>query len=61
MAHQRTLELVDITVCRNAYGRQVDSFESLLEGDHTLFGDSPINAILIRAPMIKRVRISCHS
>jgi 5'-phosphate synthase pdxT subunit len=51
---QKTLGLCDITVCRNAYGRQVDSFESLLEGDHTVFGKHAINAVLIRAPMIKR-------
>lgn len=54
MSEQKTLGLCDITVCRNAYGRQVDSFESLLEGDHTVFGEHAINAVLIRAPMIKR-------
>jgi 5'-phosphate synthase pdxT subunit len=44
------LGLVDITVRRNAFGRQVSSFETDLE----LAGDSePIHAVFIRAPWIE--------
>lgn len=44
------LELVDIVVDRNAYGRQRDSFEKDIT---TKFGR--INAVFIRAPKIKSV------
>jgi 5'-phosphate synthase pdxT subunit len=55
MPDQRTLDLSDISVCRNAYGSQVHSFESVLQGDPEVFGSEPITAVLIRAPMITRV------
>lgn len=45
---QGTLELMDITVDRNAYGSQFDSFEKEI---NTSLGK--INAIFIRAPKIK--------
>src|SRR5207248_9844065 len=41
---------IDITVQRNAYGRQLDS--SIREG---LFQGSPIEMVFIRAPKIERV------
>jgi len=44
------LRLMDITVERNAFGRQVDSFEVDLELD--LFGPEPFHAVFIRAPRI---------
>lgn len=47
---QRTLDLMDITVKRNAYGRQQDSFE---EDIKTELG--PVHAVFIRAPRILRV------
>jgi 5'-phosphate synthase pdxT subunit len=49
---QRTLGLMDITVRRNAYGRQVDSFEADLEvrGLH-----EPFPGVFIRAPWIETV------
>ncbi len=47
---QPGLGAVDITVRRNAYGRQVDS--SIREGR---FQDSPIEMVFIRAPRIERV------
>lgn len=47
---QGTLELMDITVDRNAYGAQIDSFE---EKFHTAVGI--MNAIFIRAPKIKKI------
>jgi 5'-phosphate synthase pdxT subunit len=44
------LALLDITVRRNGYGRQVDSFEARLEG---LGANQPV--AFIRAPQIRRV------
>jgi len=49
---QETLGGLDITVRRNAFGRQVDSFE----GDLSLDGlDQPVHAIFIRAPWVEEV------
>ncbi|WP_099024259.1 pyridoxal 5'-phosphate synthase glutaminase subunit PdxT [Mycolicibacterium palauense] len=46
------LGAIDITVRRNAFGRQVDSFE----GDIDFAGlDSPMHAVFIRAPWVERV------
>jgi 5'-phosphate synthase pdxT subunit len=47
------LPLLDVTVRRNAFGRQLDSFEGELSVP--LVGDTPINAVFIRAPVIERV------
>lgn len=47
------LGLVDITVTRNASGRQVDSFETDLA--IPVLGDEPFRAVFIRAPYIDRV------
>ncbi len=47
---QKTLELMDIEVDRNAYGRQTESFEKDIK---TTLGN--IHAIFIRAPRIKKV------
>jgi len=47
-----TLGLLDVSVERNAYGRQVDSFSCLLEVP-ALGG--PFDAVFIRAPRIRRV------
>ncbi|MEZ4633225.1 MAG: pyridoxal 5'-phosphate synthase glutaminase subunit PdxT [Deinococcales bacterium] len=49
---QYRLGLLDITIARNAYGRQVDSFEVDLEAKVL---DSPFHAIFIRAPRIMDV------
>jgi 5'-phosphate synthase pdxT subunit len=47
---QRFLGLIDIEVRRNAFGRQVASFEA----DLALAGDDrPIRAVFIRAPWIE--------
>jgi 5'-phosphate synthase pdxT subunit len=46
------LSLVDITVRRNAYGRQVDSFESDIEVEGI---DHPVRAVFIRAPIVEDV------
>ena len=44
---------IDMTVRRNAFGRQVDSFESDLEFEG-IVGD-PMRAVFIRAPWVERV------
>ncbi len=49
---QETLGGLDVTVRRNAFGRQVDSFE----GDVVLAGlETPVHAIFIRAPWVEAV------
>ena len=46
------LGAIDMTVRRNAFGRQVDSFE----GDIDVIGlDEPVRAVFIRAPWVERV------
>ena len=45
--------LLDVTVERNAFGRQLDSFETDLS--MPIVGDRPVHAIFIRAPIIERV------
>ena len=47
------LPLLDVTVERNAFGRQLDSFETELVVP--LLGDQPVHAVFIRAPVIERV------
>ena len=46
------LALMDIQARRNAFGRQVDSFEEDLEV--AALGDAPFHAVFIRAPVIER-------
>ena len=50
---QPLLELMDVAVRRNAFGRQVDSFEADLEVP--ALGEAPFHAVFIRAPSIERV------
>ena len=47
------LGIMDISVKRNAFGRQVDSFETDL--DIPAIGAPPFHAVFIRAPNIERV------
>lgn len=47
------LEAMDITVRRNAFGRQVDSFEADLP--IPALGDPPFHAVFIRAPIVEEV------
>jgi 5'-phosphate synthase pdxT subunit len=47
------LPLLDVAVVRNAFGRQLDSFES--EVRVPVLGDAPMHGIFIRAPIIERV------
>jgi pyridoxal 5'-phosphate synthase pdxT subunit len=48
---QRSLGALDISVRRNAFGRQVDSFESEVE----IEGAGGFHAVFIRAPWVERV------
>jgi 5'-phosphate synthase pdxT subunit len=47
------LPLLDVTVERNAFGRQLESFETEL--DVPVLGDTPVHAVFIRAPVISGV------
>jgi 5'-phosphate synthase pdxT subunit len=46
------LPLLDVTVQRNAFGRQLDSFEADLAVP--VLGDQPVHGVFIRAPVIDR-------
>lgn len=46
------LRLMDMTVARNAFGRQQESFETDLDVKGI---DEPVRAVFIRAPLIKKV------
>jgi len=47
---QPSLGLLDVAVARNAYGRQIDSFETALE---TSDPDGSLRGVFIRAPRLK--------
>lgn len=47
------LPLLDIGVKRNAFGRQLESFESEL--NVPVLGDRPVHAVFIRGPIVERV------
>ncbi len=51
-AGQQTIGGIDMTVRRNAFGRQVDSFEGDL--DFPALGEDPVHAVFIRAPWVER-------
>jgi len=48
---QQTVGGLDVTVRRNAFGRQVDSFEADL--DMPVLGERPVHAVFIRAPWVE--------
>jgi 5'-phosphate synthase pdxT subunit len=52
-ADQRSFGAIDIDVRRNAFGRQINSFEADLE----VIGlpEAPVHAVFIRAPIVERV------
>ncbi|HEX2047784.1 MAG TPA: pyridoxal 5'-phosphate synthase glutaminase subunit PdxT, partial [Acidimicrobiales bacterium] len=50
---QRSLGVLDVAVRRNAFGRQVDSFETDLAVEGV--GGGPFPAVFIRAPVVERV------
>jgi 5'-phosphate synthase pdxT subunit len=49
---QRGFDLIDISVRRNGYGRQLESFEADLE---VVDLESPFHAVFIRAPLVERI------
>ena len=49
---QPHLDLIDVQVARNAFGRQIDSFETDLP--MPVLGDAPFPAVFIRAPLISQ-------
>ena len=49
---QHSLGTVDITVRRNAYGTQIESFEASVDVSGL---ESPFHAVFIRAPVVERV------
>jgi 5'-phosphate synthase pdxT subunit len=50
---QQTFGGLDVTVQRNAFGGQVESFETDL--DVPVFGGDPVHAVFIRAPLVAEV------
>lgn len=56
-ADQHCLGAVDVSVRRNGFGRQVDSFEADVDIPALAaagLGDAPFHAVCIRAPLIER-------
>lgn len=49
---QRSFGVIDLDVRRNAFGRQVDSFEADLDVAEVIGG--PFHAVFIRAPYVER-------
>jgi 5'-phosphate synthase pdxT subunit len=50
---QRTFGGIDMTVRRNAFGRQVDSFETDITVDGVTIEGVPVHAVFIRAPAVE--------
>ena len=50
---QQTFGGLDVTVRRNAFGSQIDSFESDLHAPD--LGEEPVRAVFIRAPIVAEV------
>ncbi|MBU4464592.1 MAG: pyridoxal 5'-phosphate synthase glutaminase subunit PdxT [Actinobacteria bacterium] len=53
IAGQQTFGGLDVTVQRNAFGGQIDSFEAYL--DAPALGEPPVHAVFIRAPLVQSV------
>jgi 5'-phosphate synthase pdxT subunit len=56
---QQSLGGFDIAVRRNAFGNQLDSFETDL--DIPELGEPPVHAVFIRAPVVERVGPKAHA
>ncbi len=52
-SEEPVLPLLHIVVNRNAFGRQLDSFETQVKVP--ILGDTPVHAIFIRAPVVEEV------
>jgi 5'-phosphate synthase pdxT subunit len=53
-SRQPRLGLMDIAVVRNAFGRQIESFEADIPFAPT--PDQPVRGVFIRAPIVSRVK-----
>jgi 5'-phosphate synthase pdxT subunit len=53
MRNQHRLDVLDVDVQRNAYGRQVESFE--VDIPVPSLGPDPVRGVFIRAPVVTRV------
>jgi len=60
MPGQQTFGGLDVTVRRNAFGSQVDSFETDLAVDPAV-ADSAVHAVFIRAPIVEEVGPSAQA
>lgn len=56
---QQTFGGLDVTVRRNAFGSQIDSFESDLHAPD--LGEEPVRAVFIRAPIVAEVGPAARS
>lgn len=56
---QQSLGGLDISVRRNAFGSQLDSFETDL--DIPVLGDPPVHAVFIRAPIVEEAGAGVRS
>jgi 5'-phosphate synthase pdxT subunit len=52
---QKLLKVMDIRIVRNAFGRQIDSFETDLVAPFLQPPEPPYHAVFIRAPIIQTV------
>jgi 5'-phosphate synthase pdxT subunit len=57
---QEALGVLDITVERNAYGRQLDSRIVHLKPENGSLGTDELEAVFIRAPIIRRIGPGAH-
>ncbi len=55
---QQTLDVLDTTVRRNAFGSQNDSFETDIP--MPALGDAPVHAVFIRAPVVESTATGCR-
>ncbi|MCX7521722.1 pyridoxal 5'-phosphate synthase glutaminase subunit PdxT [Microbacterium sp. STN6] len=58
IAGQQSLGGLDVAVRRNAFGSQLDSFETDL--DVPELGETPVHAVFIRAPIVEQVGGGAH-
>ncbi len=54
---QRSFGVIDLSVRRNGYGRQIDSFESDLDVEGL---DAPFHGVFIRAPKVESIGQGVH-
>jgi 5'-phosphate synthase pdxT subunit len=58
-SEQPRLGLLSVCVARNAFGRQVDSFEANI--DCPVIGEDPVRGVFIRAPYVTRVGVNAEA